>query len=590
MFINQGGKFMTISNRTAPKLPSPAKRRAALEQNYPAWPRYTIADHFAKICQDFDERPFVHIPNTSATYGETWSNARRYAKAFLQLGVKRRDHIAILMENDTSYPALMIAASLVGAVFIPVNTMLGKDELAYILAQSNSRFLVMHQSIKGKHPSETVSSLLDDADFCTGSKLEFVICIENEDFTTDERFIPWQAFCQRAEEIQDDALDERWQASAYPDEVAALIYTSGSTGKSKGVMLTHDMILRCSYSTCMSRAIEDGRVTFAALPFYHCFNIIEGIFAMSFVGGTLIAPNKFTPLSALQMMEKFQANDFLCVPSMLVPLLNHPRVAAFDLSHLFACWCGAAPAPGPVWKKAIEILGLTEILTGYGQTEVTSSGVTTELGDPIERITTRVGRPKLGGVCGLPEFEGSTVQYKTIDRDTGEDLPAGDVGELAVRGNTVTHGYYKKPEETASTIDKDGWLRTGDVGRMDENGYIEVLGRSKEMYKISGELVAPREVEEVIITHPAVDQVYIVGVGDSMTTEAGAAFVILKAGKECTRRDIINWCSARIARFKVPRHVWFVSDSDLPLTSTGKVKKMRLQEIAEEKLSAGRKA
>lgn len=245
---------------------------------------------------------------------------------------------------------------------------------------------------------------------------------------------------------------------------------------------------------------------------------------MSFVGGALISPAKFSPLDALKKMEKFKANDFLCVPSMLTPLLNHPRIADFDLSNLFAIWCGAAPAPVPVWKKAVEILGLTEVITGYGQTEVTSSGVTTALEDSIERITTRVGRPKLGSVCGLAEFNGSTVQYQTIDRDTGEILPAGSVGEFTIRGK-VTHGDYKKPDETAQTIDKDGWLRTGDVGRINENGYIEMLGRSKDLYKVSGELVAPREVEEVISKRPAVNEVAIVGVSDSMTTGAGAAFI-----------------------------------------------------------------
>src|SRR5699024_7214857 len=140
-------------------------------------------------------------------------------------------------------------------------------------------------------------------------------------------------------------------------------------------------------------------------------------------------------------MEKYRANDYLCVPSMLVPLVNHPRIGEFDLSHLFAAWCGAAPAPVSIWKKAIDILGLTEIITGYGQTEVASSGVTTEIGDSLQRITTRVGRPKLDGSSALPEFHGSAVQHKTIDRDTGETLQDGEIGELTVRGATVTHGY-----------------------------------------------------------------------------------------------------------------------------------------------------
>lgn len=573
---------MSINTKT---MPSAAERRNALEKRFTVWPRYTIADHFSRACAEFKDRPFVFMPDdVEVSYGEIWVNAWRYAKAFLKLGVKRREHIAILMENNISYPSLMIAASLVGAVFIPVNTMLRMDELEYLLCQSDTRYLILHQKIKNNHLGDTIAELLDKASFQKESKLAQVICVSNDEDLIDSRFLQWDEFCAGADSVRNEELEQRWNESRYPDEVATIMYTSGSTGKSKGVMLTHDMLLRCSYSTCISRAIEDGRVTFAPLPFYHCFAIIESILAMPFVGGSMIAPSSFTPLSALQMMDKFKANDLLCVPSMLVPLLNHPRVSEFDLSHLFAMWCGAAPAPVPVWKRAMDVLGLTEVCTGYGQTEVSSSGVTTEVGDAIELVASRVGRPKLGGVCGVPEFGGKTVQYKTIDRDTGRDLPLGAIGELAVRGNTVTRGYYKKPEETALAIDKDGWLRTGDVGRIDENGYIELLGRSKELYKVSGELVAPREVEEVISKHPAVNQVYIVGVPDTVTTEAGAAFVELREGETCSRRGIIEWCQARIARFKIPRHVWFVNSAQWPMTSTGKVQKFRLQEIAKERL------
>jgi fatty-acyl-CoA synthase len=577
------GRSLLINTKM---LPSAAERRDALEKRFPVWPRDTVATHFSKACAQYKERPFIYIPDTTVTYGEVWANAWQYAKALINLGVERRDHVAILMENDPAYPSLMIATSLVGAVFIPINTMLRTDELEYILCQSDTRFLILHQTIKGNHHGETIAKLMDKPSFQAESQLQQVICIPNEGEPLDSRFLSWDEFCKGSEAVQDDVLEERWKGSRYPDEVGAIIYTSGSTGKSKGVMLTHDMLLRCSYSTCLSRAIEDGRVTFAPLPFYHCFNIIEGILAMSFVGGSLISPSGFSPLSALQLIEKYQANDFLCVPSMLVPLLNHPRVAEFDLSSLFAIWCGAAPAPVPVWQRAVEVLGLTEVCTGYGQTEVTSSGVTTEVGDSIELVSARVGRPKIGGVGGLPEFHGSTVQYKTVDRDTGKDLPPGSIGELAVRGNTVTRGYYKKPIETAQTIDKDGWLRTGDVGRIDENGYIELLGRSKDLYKVSGELVAPREVEEAISKYPAVNQVYIVGVPDALTTEAGAAFIELKPGETCLRREIIEWCSTRVARFKIPRHVWFVQPSDWPMTSTGKVQKFRLKELAVARLSA----
>ncbi|WP_068676710.1 class I adenylate-forming enzyme family protein [Oceanobacillus sp. Castelsardo] len=565
---------------------SVTERRKALENLYPIWPRDTIAKHFEKSCREYKDRPYIYINEEELTYGEIWDLAVQYAKAFMKLGVKRRDHIAVLMNNDSTYPSLMIASSMVGAVFIPINAMLTKGELGYIVSQSDTQYLLVQQKVKDKHHAEVIEELLDTPEFRENSQLEKVVCIPtDEKDSIDKRFLLWDDFLKGADTVSDKEFQQRWNESRYPDEVAIIMYTSGSTGNPKGVMLTDDMLLRAGYATCMSRAIEDGRVTFAPLPFYHCFAIIEAIFAMSFVGGSFISALGSSPLQSLQLMEKYKANDYLCVPSTLVPLLNHPRVSEFDLSSLFAMWCGAAPAPVPVWQKAMDVLGLTEIITGYGQTEVSSSGVTTEIGDPLERISTRVGRPKLGGSSSVPEFNGSNVQYKTIDPDTRKTLPAGSIGELVVRGNTVTHGYYKKPEETASVIDKDGWLRTGDVGKIDENGYIQLLGRSKEMYKVSGELVSPREVEVVISEHPAVSQVNVIGVHDSLTTEIGAAFIELKLDESCTRRDIIEWCSSRLAKFKIPRHVWFVKVSEWPMTSTGKVQKFRLKDIAKERLA-----
>ncbi|GGK06538.1 AMP-binding protein [Lentibacillus kapialis] len=561
------------------------ERREALEARFPVWPRNTVAGHFAKACDQFTDRPFLYINDEEYTYGEVWNKAVQYAKAFIRLGVKRRDHIAVLMDNDAAYPSLMIASSIIGAVFIPINAMLAKDELEYIISQLDAKYLILQPKIKNKEHGKAISELLNNNDFQVHSQLEQVIVLSNgEEGLSDSRFMTWGAFLKESKAVSKKSMNKRWRESCYPDEVAIIMYTSGSTGSPKGVMLTDDMLLRCGYGTCISRAIEDGRITFAPLPFYHCFAIIEAIFAMSFVGGALISAFGASPLLSLQLMEKYKVNDYLCVPSSLTSLLNHPRVSEFDLSHLFAMWCGAAPAPVTVWERAIDVLGLTETITGYGQTEVASSGVTTEIGDPLERISTRAGRPKLGGVSGLREFHGSAVEYKTIDVDTGNTLPGGSVGELAVRGVTVTHGYYNKPEETAEVIDKDGWLRTGDVGKIDDNGYIQLFGRRKEMYKVSGELVSPREAEVVISQHPAVNQVNIIGVPDKLTTETGAAFIELKEKETCTRREIIDWCSPRIARFKIPRHIWFIEASEWPMTSTGKIQKFRLQERAEARL------
>src|SRR5690625_382114 len=567
-------------------LPSVEERRSSLENHYQNWSRETLASHFKKVCENYKTRDFIVTQNDFSTYGEIWENAEKYAKALMGMGVQPRDHIAVLMENHPDYVSLLIASSLVGAVFIPVNTMLKKQELTYVLTQSDSKFLFFNEKIKKNNYAEMIVALWQEKKFQQQSKLIKAVRLGEQQDLKHDKIIEGSEFLKKSDTIADQDFRERQEAAFYPDEISIIMYTSGSIGQSKGVMLSHDMLLRGAYATCLCRAIEEGRVTFAALPFYHCFNMIEGILAMSFVGGKLIAPNLFTPLSALKMMEKFKANDFLCVPSMLVPLLNQKDIESFDLTHLYAIWCGAAPAPITVWEKATRLLGLKEICTGYGQTEVSSSGVITEMGDPLSVIIRKVGRPKLGGIAGLKEFNGSIVQYKTIDTDTGETLAAGSIGELVVRGNTVTKGYYKKPEETAETIDKDGWLKTGDVGRIDENGYLEILGRSKELYKVSGELVAPKEIEAVINQIPAVNQACVVGVSDAITTEAGAVFVELKPGKTCEKDEIIKICQRELARFKVPRYVWFIQPEEWPMTSTGKIQKVKLREMAENRLKS----
>ncbi|MCY0876929.1 MAG: class I adenylate-forming enzyme family protein [Firmicutes bacterium] len=565
---------------------SAKERRDALEAQYPVWPRHTMSAHFEEQAKRFADRPLLITEDAAHTYGEIWEKGKVYARALMGLGVRRREHVAVLMASEVEYTYLMLGIWLVGAVCVPINTMLLDEELLYLLRQSDSRWLFMHQVASGVVHSDTVSRVYDDivAKDQAPVGIAQVVCLANTDAPLDPRFLAWDDFLQKAELVTEEERLARTAASDYPDEVADIIYTSGSTGLPKGVMITHDMFLRCGYSTALSRAFEEGRRVFTALPLYHVFALVEGILAVSFVGGALIIAPRFTPQLSLQIMEKHRANDFLCVPSMLVALLNHADLSAYDLSALYAMMCAAAPAPIVIWERAIQEMGLREICAGYGGTEATASTAHTEVGDAIETVATRVGRIKPGGVSGLPEFGGANIQYKTIDPFTQEDLDPGDIGELVVRGNHVTKGYYNKPDETAAVIDKDGWLRTGDLGRMHEGGYIELLGRSKELYKISGENVAPKEVEDVISRHPAVAQAYVIGVKDVMTSETGAAFIELRAGATCTRRELIDYCQERLARFKVPRYFWFMETDQWPMTGTGKIQKFRLQEIAEKRL------
>ncbi|ASK63688.1 AMP-dependent synthetase [Virgibacillus phasianinus] len=566
------------------------QRRESLENDFPVWQRKTLGEHFAERCQKYADRPLLVTSSTHYTYEEVWRDSVNAAKAMLALGIRRRDHVALIMDNKPEFVALKIGISLIGAVCIPINTMLQEDELEYMFRQSDVQWLFIHDKIKSNPLQRNVKQIIVKDEKAEGlqSQIQKVVTIPNGLSTVeqhnDEFFIEWNDFIARASSVSDEAFDLRFAQSCYPDEIADIIYTSGTTGMPKGVMLTHDMLLRCSYSTALSRAFEDGRRIFTTLPMYHVFAYVEGFMAASFVGGSIVLCTDSSPREVLKLLEKTHATDYICVPSMLISILKQPNLETYDYSSLFGMMCAAAPAPVPVWKKAVEKLGLTEICTGYGGTEATAATVHTEVGDSIEIVTTRVGRVKPGGSSGEEEYGGKNIQYDVIDPYTKERLTQGSVGEFIVRGNFVTNGYYNKPEENAADIDKDGWFHTGDLGRIDENGYLEFLGRSKDLYKTFGENVAPKEVEEVISLHPAVNQVYVVGVKDALAGEMGGAFIELNQGATCERRDIVRWCGEHLARFKVPRHVWFVHEEDWPLSGTGKVQKFRLRERAEEYL------
>lgn len=561
------------------------ERQQALEAQFPIWKKRTIATHFHNQSNIHSERPLIIMPDHVVTYSRMWKHAFSYAKALMKLGVQRRDHIAILMENHPDYIALFIASSIVGAVIVPLNTQLREDELRYIIQQSDANWLLFHQLAGKQNHTEGINRIVEDLHASPDSCLKETICIANGNDPIPSRILTWSEFLSGADAVSNQDVQQRWEEAEDPDACAAIIYTSGSTGLPKGVMLTSDMMLRSGYATCLSRAYGDGRRIFAPLPFYHVYFLQEGLFAVSFVGGAMVTCVGFSPLQSFELMEQYQVHDFLTVPSMLVAMLNQPKRKTFHLDHLFALLCCAAPSPVPLWKRAVDELQVTEIGTGCGGTEASSTTMLTEIGDTLDIISTKVGKVKWAGAAGHPNLGPVSVEYKVIDPDTGSDLPEGEIGELAVRGNVVTHGYYKNPEETSRTIDQDGFLRSGDMGHIDEQGYIQLHGRSKDLYKVSGETVAPKEIEDVISLHSAVNQAHIVGVPDKLTTETGAAFIELKQGFACTKREVREWCGNRVARFKVPRYIWFIDANDWPLTGTGKIQKFKLQEIAEEKLS-----
>lgn len=569
------------------------KRRAELDKLFPHWERKTIARHFDDQASQFSERVLVETLQERWTYRQILEEANRVARGLMTLGVKKRNHVALLMGNYVEFIIYKIAIAKIGAVCIPINTMSQQEDISFVLKNGDASVLVMNDRLNRQEYAEFLYNLYPEirtSETCNRLNIETLpllrhIITVSKTQTAYDGMISHEQLLQLADETTEMERVQRQEQSEFPEDVSDIIFTSGTTGDPKGVMLTHDNFLRCSYSSVYTRGYADGTKFVSGLPLYHVFAYTEGFLTSTFVGGTFIPQVQFNPRETFQLIETFRANVWLGVPSMCVALLNHADLPIFDLSSLYGVMCAAANAPIALWERCRNELKVTDVYTGYGMTEVSASSMMTMVGDSLETVATRIGTLKPSGAAGAKELNGYAAIYKVVDLETGEDLPPGKDGELVCRGPIVTKGYYKNPLETAKVIDKDGWLRTGDVGILHEDGYFEFTGRTKEMYKISGENVSPKSVEDVISKFPKVNQVHVVGIPDKHAGEVGAACIELKEGVECSRTEIIEYCRKHLAKYKIPRHILFIKVHELPMTSTGKIQKFKLAQFIQERLN-----
>ncbi len=535
------------------------ERRKAIEAAYPAWRAMTLSQALDDAAARHPDRPFVITDERTYSYAEMRDWSSRLAGGLIANGVEPNDHVALLLANYPEFVALKFAIARAGAVAVPINFLLRSAELGYVLRQCDAKLLVSMTGFRGLDHAAMLDELARGEAF---PRLQQIVLLE--DIKTLEH--------------QDLSPDR----GTDPDSNADVIYTSGTSGMPKGVMLSHDQLLRSAYGSVWTRAVQDGQRILFALPLYHVFAYVEGLLTALLSGGAIIPQTAFDAVNTLDAIERHQANEALFVPTMTIAVLEAARAHRTDLTSLHAVMSAAAPAPVRLWRAAREELGVRKVVTAYGMTETSAATTMTQPDGPLELVSNTVGAPKFGGVAGDPELGGLLATYKTIDPITGEDLPPGSEGELAAKGPIITRGYYKKPAETAAALDADGWLRSGDLGRI-ENRHLMLTGRSKELYKCGGELVAPKEVEEVLSGHPAVAQAYVVGLPDERMGEIGCAWVVPEADPP-EPEELIDYCRANLARFKVPAHVVYVSAEDLPMTATGKVQKFRLIERAKAQL------
>jgi fatty-acyl-CoA synthase len=566
---------------------TPLQRRAAIEARHPVWRAKTLSQALDSAALEFAERPLVITDSKSYTYRDLQNWSRALAAGLIECGVRTGDHVAVVLANFPEFVAVKYAIARAGAVAVPVNFALRSQELSYILEQSDSTMLITMDRLRDRNYLEDLDVLIPGWESSGGgtrwSNLRRVVVHATEgkahhSATSLGELSVMGTPSSRAE------LTRR-EAAADPHFRSDVIYTSGTTGLPKGVMLTHDMILRAAYASAYTRAFEDGRRILFSLPMYHVFGFVECLISSTFVGGAIVPHVFFDARKMLDAARSHRATEMVCVPMMTLKLLEVARQHGFDGSDLLAMFNSGGASPTTIWRDIRELLGAREILTAYGMTETTASTTCTLPEGPDAFLLTTNGRLKFAGVAGDPKLGGVLAQYKTIDPVTGLDLPLGLPGELVTRGPIVTTGYYKKDEETRAAFNADGWLHTGDVGVITPDGYLTLTGRLKETYRCGGEMVMPREIEELLNEHPLVSQALVIGLPDVKMGEVGCACILPAGDILPDPRELIDLCVSRLARFKVPRHVVFLTAAEVPLTATGRAQKFKLADLAKERLS-----
>jgi fatty-acyl-CoA synthase len=564
----------------------PDERRRQLETRFPRWEPKTISQALDARVEDCGDQPLVITDERAYLYRDVQEWSRELAAGLIASGVRPGDHVALIMGNYPEFTALKYAIARVGATTIPINFLFRRAELAYVLEQSNARVLVVMNELRDLDYLAELDAIMPGWETRAGGKalpeLKHVFV-----FSTDGKGRPGTRSVRDLASLGTDAdRDElaKREVAGDPASTSDILYTSGTTGRPKGVMMTHDMVLRTAYGSAYWCAFEPGRRLVFSLPMYHVFGYVECLIACTFVGGAIIAHVQFDPVAMLEAIERHRANELVCVPLMTIKILEAAQQRSFDLSSLHTVFSSGGAAPPQIWGDIRRILGAEEVLTAYGMTETTASTTCTRPEDPDERLATN-GKLKHAGVAGIPEFDGLLARYKVIDPETGEELAPGQRGEFLAKGTNITPGYYNKPEETAAAFTEDGWLRTGDIGVLDADGYLRLTGRIKESYRCGGEMVMPREVELIINGHPAVDESHVVGLSHERMGEVGCACVVLLADAEPPDpQELMDLCARQLAKFKVPRHVIFMAAGELPLTATGRVQKFKLAEIARQRL------
>ncbi len=550
----------------------------------------TIAEHFASVVERFPDREaVVSIPQgRRLTYAELSEEVDGVAKGLVGVGFGKGDRIGVWSTNNIEWLLIQMATARIGAILLNINPAYRPKELAYALRRSEVHGLFVIPSFKSSNYVDMLVELmpeLKEARKGNIKSMEFpslreIVLFDPKKPPATKRLYPgftiWHEFMDGGSGVSVDDLD-KMTASLDTYDSINIQYTSGTTGFPKAVVLSHHNILNNAWFSAKALHFTEEDRLCVPVPFYHCFGMVLANLLCLSVGACIVIPSEyFEPLPILSAVEKEKCTALHGVPTMFIAELEHPDFEKIDTSSLRTGIMAGAPCPPPLMKRVMEDLHCSEILIGYGQTEASPITHLTHSEDSIKRRTETVG-------INLPHQE-----VKVVNVDTGETLPLGESGEICFRGYHIMKGYYGDDEATKKAIDGSGWLHSGDLGAMDEDGYVRITGRLKEMIIRGGENIYPREIEDVLYTHPKVAEAAVFGIPDEFYGEEVMAWIELHEGKEATEEEMKAFCKGEMAHFKVPRYICFVSE--FPMTVTGKLQKFRMRELALEKMRSKNKS
>jgi fatty-acyl-CoA synthase len=534
----------------------------------------TIGDQFDQTVSRYPDNPALisRHQNIRWTYQQLQTHVNQCAKSLLHLGVQKGQRVGIWAPNCAEWCVTQFATSKVGAVLVNLNPAYRSHELEYALKQSGCSVLITAAQFKSSNYTQMLYDLAPELHDCDPGNLKSAKLPE---LTTvirlSEESVPgmltWNELMAMGNDVSDEVLASSQREQQFDDPIN-IQYTSGTTGFPKGATLSHHNILNNGYFVAELQNLTHEVKLCIPVPLYHCFGMVMGNLGCITHGATMVYPSEgFDPLAVLQAVQEERCTSLYGVPTMFIAELGHPEFNTFDLTSLRTGVMAGSPCPAEIMRRVIDQMHMAEVEICYGMTETSPVSTQTRIDAPIDKRVGTVGviHPHL--------------EVKIVNPATGKIVPLGTPGELCTRGYSVMLGYWNNPEATAIAIDQARWMHTGDLATMDTEGYINIVGRIKDMVIRGGENVYPREIEEFLYTHPKISDVQVIGVPDEKYGEEVCAWIKLKPGEQATVEEIREYCKGQIAHYKIPRYITFVES--FPMTVTGKIQKflMRQQSI-----------